>query len=78
MLRKSVETFFPAIWRVFTSWISVVVASEVDKPAREPHWWGLRRPARRATHESLEFMILSRILENVCSSTMTRKEDGES
>jgi len=75
--RKSVETFLPAIWRVLTSWLSVVTASEVDRPASEPHWWGSRRPAMRATQESLEFMILSRILENVCSKTITRKEEGE-
>ena len=36
MSRKSVETFLPAIWRVLTSWVRVVVASEVDKP------WGRR------------------------------------
>ena len=78
MSRKSVDTFFPAIWRVLTSWVSVETASEADKPASEPHWWGLRRPATRATQESLEFMILSRILEKVCSRTITRKEEGES
>jgi len=37
MSRKSVETFFPAIWRVFTSWVRVVTASEAERPASEPH-----------------------------------------
>jgi len=78
MSRKSVETFLPAIWRVLTSWVSVVVASEVDKPASELHWCGSRRPEMRATQGSLEFMILSRILEKVCSNTITRKVEGES
>ena len=77
MSRKSVDTFLPAIWRVLTSWVSVVVASEAEKPASEPHWCGSMRPAMRAMQESLEFMILSRILEKVCSNTMTRKEEGE-
>jgi len=31
----------------------------------------------RATHKSLEFMILSRILEKVCKRTMMQKEEGE-
>ena len=38
MSRKSVETFLPAIWRVFTSWVRMVTASEADRPASEPHW----------------------------------------
>jgi len=78
MSRKSVETFLPAIWRVLISWVSVMAASEADRPASEPHWWGSRRPATRAIDESLEFIILSRIFEKVCNSTMTRKEEGES
>jgi len=78
MSRKSVVTFLPAIWRVLTSWVSVAVASEAERPASDPHWWGLSRPTTRATHESLELMILSRILEKVWSGTMTRKEEGHS
>jgi len=78
MSRKSVETFLPAIWRVFTSWVRVVTASEAERAASEPHWCGLRRPVARATQESLEFIILSRIFEKVWSSTMTRKDEGES
>ena len=77
MSRNSVESFLPAIWSVLTSWVSVVIASEVDRPASDPHWGGLRRPATRATHQSLEFMILFGISENVCSSTITQKEEGE-
>ena len=78
MSRKSMETFLPAIWRVFTSWVRVVTASEAERPASEPHWWGLRRPVARATQESQEFIILSRMFEKVWSKTMTRKDEGES
>jgi len=78
MSRKSVETFSPAIWRVFTSWVRVVTASEAERPASDPHWWGLRSPVAPATHESLGFIILSRIFEKVWSKTMTRKDKGES
>jgi len=78
MLRKSVETFLPAIRRVFTSGVRGVTASEAERPASEPHWWGLRRPVARATKESLKFIILSRIFEKVWSRTMTRKDEGES
>jgi len=78
MSRKSVETFLPAIWRVFTSWVRVVTASEAESPASEPHWCGFRRPVARATEESLEFIILSRIFEKVSSKTITQKEEGES
>jgi len=35
MSRKSVETLFPAIWRVFTSWVRVVTASEAERPASD-------------------------------------------
>jgi len=75
--RNSVETFLPAIWRVFTSWVREVTESEADKPASEPHWCGLRRTVARAVQESLEFIILSSIFEKVWSKTMTRKEEGE-
>jgi len=78
MSRNSVETFLPAIWRVITSWVRVVTASEAKRPASEPHRWGLRRPVARATQDSLEFIILSRIFEKVCSKTMTRKDEEES
>jgi len=54
----------------------VTVASEAKSPANDPHWWGLRRPTNRATHESLEFMILSRISGNVWRRTITPKEEG--
>jgi len=70
------DTFFTAIWRVFILWLRVVVASEAHRPASEPHWSGLRRPARLAKQDSREFIILSRILEKVCSKTMTRKVEG--
>ena len=78
MSRNSVETFLPAIWMVFTLWVRVVTAFEAERPASEPHWWGLRRPVARATQESLEFIILSRIFEKVWSKNVTRKEEGES
>jgi len=78
MSRKSVETFLPANWRVFTSWVRVVTASEAERRASEPHWWGLRTPVARATEDSLEFIIRSRIFETVWSKTMTRKGEGES
>jgi len=78
MSRKSVETFLQAIWSVFTSWVRVVTASEAERPASEPHWCGLRRLVARATQESLEFITLSRIFENVCSNTITLKAEGES
>jgi len=78
MLRKSVETFLPAIWRVFTSWVRGVTASEAERPASEPHWGGLRRPVARAAEESPEFIILSRIFENVWSKTITRNDEVES
>jgi len=78
MSRKSVDTFFPASWRVLISWVRVVVTSEAHRPASELHGSGLRRPAWRATQDSREFIILSRILEKVCSKTMTRKEEGKS
>jgi len=42
MSRKSVETFLPTIWRVFTSWVRVDIGSEADRPANQPHWWGSR------------------------------------
>jgi len=78
MSRKSVETFLPAICRVSTSWMRVVTASEAERPASQPHWCRLRRPVARAILESLEFIILSRIVEKVWSSTITRKDEGES
>jgi len=56
----------------------VVVASEAERPASDPHWCWFRRPQARATQESLEFIILSRIFEKVWSRTMTLKEEGES
>jgi len=55
-----------------------VTASDAERPASEPHWYRLRRPVARATLESLEFIILSRICEKVWSSTITRKDEGES
>ena len=70
-------TFLRAIWRVLTSWVSVVVAYEAERPASDRDWWRFSRLTSRATHESLEFMILSRIFENVWSRTMMGKEEGE-
>jgi len=78
MSKERVETFLPARWRVFTSWVRVVIASEAERLASEPHWWGLRRPVGRATQESLELIILLRIFQKVWSRTMTRKDEGES
>ena len=77
MSRKSAETFLPAICGVFTSWVRVVTASEADRPASEPHWWGLRRPVAQATHESLEFIMVLRVFEKVWSKTMMWKGEGE-
>ena len=56
----------------------VVTESEAERPASEPHWWGLRRPVARATQESLEFIMLARIFEKVWSKTIMRNDDGES
>jgi len=78
MSRNSLETFVPAIWRVFSSWVRVVTASEAQRPASEPDRCGLRRPVARATQESLEFIIVSRIFEKSWSKTMRRKEEEES
>jgi len=57
MSRKSVETFLWAIWRELTSSVRVVVVSEAERPASDPHWCWSRRPQARATQESLEFII---------------------
>jgi len=78
MSRNREETFLPAIWRGFTSWVWVVTESEAERPASEPYWWGLRRPVALTMQESLEFIILSRIFEKVWSRNMTRKDEGES
>jgi len=77
MSTNSVETFLPAIWGVFIWLVRVVTASKAERPANEPRWCGLRRLVAQDTQESLKFIILSRIFENVWSKTTTRKEEGE-
>ena len=76
MSRKRVETTHRGSWRVRTSWIRVAHPSVVLSPGREPHWLGWRRPALRASSESLTFITLSSILEMVLRRTIMRKDAG--
>jgi len=77
MSRKRVVPLRLAIWRVLILWVRVGQALKVDRPAREPDLWDVRRLTTRATHESLLVIIRSSILEKVWRRTMTLKEEGE-
>ena len=78
MSRKREETFRSRRWRRQTSWVRVAVASKVERPRREPVWWGWRMLQDLAMRERREAVIRSTILERVSRSTMTLKEAGES
>ena len=78
MSRKREETLRSSRWKRRTSWASVAGASKVDRPGREPVWWGWRRPQDLARRERREVVTLSTILERVSRRTMTLKEAGES
>ena len=54
------------------------MASKVERPGREPVWWGWRREQDLATRERREAVTRSTILERVSRRTMTLKEAGES
>jgi len=62
---KRIDTFLPAMCRVETSWVRVVVASEADRPANDLHSCEFIRPVARTRHARLELIILSRIFEKV-------------
>ena len=78
MSRKRVDTFLLSIWGVLIALVRGLQASATDKPARDPHWWGLIRPVIRAMQVWRPFMIVSRIFEKVWNRTMMWKEEGES
>ena len=78
MSRKRIETAHRGHWRMRTSWIRVAQASEVLSPGREPHWLEWRRPALRASSETLTVMTLSSILEMVLRRTIMLKDAGVS
>ena len=78
MSRKREETFSPGLWSVFTVCDSVVTASKVLRPGREPVCPIERRPDALDISDSLDAIILSRIFDTVWRRTMTLNEAGES
>jgi len=78
MSRNREETFEPSLWRRRTSWVRVAVASKVERPGRDPVWWGWSRPKCLARRERQDAVASFKILERVSSRTMTLKEAGES
>ena len=76
--RKREETLRSRRWKRRTSWARVAVASNVERPGREPVWWGWRRLQDLARRERREAVTRSTILERVSRRTMTLKEAGES
>ena len=72
------ETLDPSLWRRRTSCARVAVASKVERPGREPVWWGYSSPICLARRERREVVTCSSILERVSSKTLTLKEAGVS
>jgi len=78
MSRNKDETLDPSLWRRRISCVRVDVASKVERPRRDPVWWGCSRPTCLARRERREAVTHSSILERVSSKTMTLKEAGVS
>ena len=55
-----------------------IAAANDERAGRDPHWLLCTSFSVLAVRESREATTLSRILETVCSRTMTLNEVGES